>query len=217
MVLVGWILAALIVTSPAYATDVIYKYEDAQGVAHYTDQRGLIPEHYRSQAKPLDASQAVTILPAPSLQPQAQKQAQSDPLTRGQQESLPFYASWLEQLSKLTLSSLQIAVGLGGLVLIVAMLIFLKMTTRPILKFFLKTALVALLIVGVYGMYLQSLSATISKVTDDPAQGKATDKALSPLENLKEVTIDKTKRTVEKVNRAAQQEERTLRQIESNP
>ena len=218
VVLVAWILAALIVASPAYAADVIYKYEDQQGVTHYTDQRGLIPEQYRSRAQRLDTSKApVTILPAPPQQPQTPKQVQGDHPAGGQQEPLPFYSSWLGQLSQLPISTRQIALGLGGLGLLVAMLTFLKLTTRPILRLLLKTALVALLIVGVYGMYLLSLSATISKATGDPAEGKATDKALSPLENLKDVTIDRTKRTVEKMNRATQQEERTLRQIESNP
>jgi hypothetical protein len=102
-------------------------------------------------------------------------------------------------------------------VLIVVMLTLLRLTVRPILRFLLKTALVVLLIVGVYWIYLLSLNGTISHATGDPAPGKATDRSSSPLEKMKDVMFDKTKRTVEKANQSTQQEERTIRQIQSNP
>ena len=70
MILVGWILATWIVASPGYAADVIYKYEDEQGVTHYTDKPSLIPEKYCSRAQPFDPAKApVTIGSIPSAQP----------------------------------------------------------------------------------------------------------------------------------------------------
>jgi Domain of unknown function (DUF4124) len=152
MILVGLILATWIVASPSYAADVIYKYEDERGVTHYTDKPSLIPEKYCSQAQPFDPAKApVTITAIPSAQPP----------TQGQPGAPPFYASWLdqfsnyalEQFSKLTIPRpfpYPLAVGL--VVVIVAMITLLRLTMPPILKFLLTTALVVLLIVGVYWM-----------------------------------------------------------------
>ena len=144
MILIGWILATWIVASSSYAADVIYKYKDEQGVTHYTDKPSLIPEKYCSQAQPFDPAKApVTITAIPSPQPP----------TQGQPEAPPFYASWLDQFSKLTIPRpfpYQLAVGL--VVLIVAMITLLRLTMPPILKVLLTTALVVLLIVGVYWM-----------------------------------------------------------------
>ena len=147
MILVGLILATWIVASPSYAADVIYKYEDDQGVMHYTDKPSLIPERYCSRAQPFDPAKApVTVTTIPSALPP----------TPGQPEA-PFYASWLEQLSKqfskLTIPSpfpYELAVGL--VVLIVAMITVLRLTMPPILKVLFTTALVVLVTVGVYWM-----------------------------------------------------------------
>jgi hypothetical protein len=144
MILLGWILATWIVASPGYAADVIYKYEDEQGVTHYTDKPSLIPEKYCSRAQPFDPSKApVTITVIPS----------SLPPPPGQPEAPPFYVSWLDQFWKLTIPSpfpYQLAVGL--VVLIVATITLLKLTIPLMLKVLLTTALVVLLIVGIYWM-----------------------------------------------------------------
>jgi hypothetical protein len=152
MMLVGWILATWIVASPSYAADVIYKYVDEQGVTHYTDKPSLIPEKYCSQAQPFDPAKApVTITAIPS----------APPPTKGQPEAPPFYASWLDQFSNYALEQFsklpipqpfpyQLAVGL--VVVIVAMIILLRLTMPPMLKVLFATALVVLLIVGVYWM-----------------------------------------------------------------
>ena len=142
MILVGWILATWIVASPSYAADVIYKYEDEQGVTHYTDKPSLIPEKYCSRAQLFDPAKA----PVGSI-PSAQ------PPTQGRPEAPPFYASWLDQFSTLTMPRpvpYQLAVGL--VVLIVATITLLKLTIPLMLKVLLTTALVVLLIVGIYWM-----------------------------------------------------------------
>ena len=144
MILVGLILATWIVASPSYAAEVIYKYEDERGVTHYTDKPSLIPEKYCSRAQPFDpAKAAVTIGSIPAAQP----------LTQGQPEAPPFYASWLEQFSKLTIpSSFPYPLAVGLVVFIVALIIVLRLTMPPTLKVFLTTGLVVLLIAGVYWM-----------------------------------------------------------------
>ena len=144
MILVGLILATWIVASSSYAADVIYKYEDEQGVTHYTDKPSLIPEKYCSRAQPFDPAKApVTIGSIPSAQPP----------TQGRPEAPPFYASWLDQFSTLTMPRpvpYQLAVGL--VVLIVAMITVLRLTMPPILKVLFTTALVVVVTVGVYWM-----------------------------------------------------------------
>jgi uncharacterized protein DUF4124 len=67
-----WVMACLVFAGPASSADVIYKYEDEQGVPHYTDRRDLIPEKYRSKAKVLDSRKApVTVVPTPPSPPPA--------------------------------------------------------------------------------------------------------------------------------------------------
>jgi hypothetical protein len=144
MILIGWILATWIVASPGYAADIIYKYVDDQGGTHYTDKPSLIPEKYCSRAQPFHSENApVTIGSIPPVQPPGQAAA----------EPPPFYASWLEQISKLTMPpSFPYELAVGLVVVIVAMIIVLRLEMPPILKFLLTTALAALLVVGVYWM-----------------------------------------------------------------
>src|SRR5437879_11214286 len=67
-----WVMACLVFAGPASSAGVIYKYEDEQGMTHYTDRRELIPEKLRSKAKVIDSGKApVTVVPTPPSPPPA--------------------------------------------------------------------------------------------------------------------------------------------------
>jgi hypothetical protein len=88
-----WVVACLVFAGPASSADVIYKYEDEQGMTHYTDRRELIPEKFRSKAKVLDAAKApVTVVPTPP----------SPPPAPGEQH--PASPSWLDQITQFSSS-----------------------------------------------------------------------------------------------------------------
>jgi len=82
-----WLVTCLVFAGVARSADVIYKYEDEQGIPHYTDRRELIPEKYRNKAKVIDSRKApVTVVPTPPPLPPAPGE--------------PPPPSWLDQITQ---------------------------------------------------------------------------------------------------------------------
>ena len=99
-----WVVTCLVFAGPASSAGVIYKYEDEQGMTHYTDRRELIPEKLRSKAKVIDSGKApVTVVPTPP----------SPPPAPGEQPS----PSWLDQISQFASSGLGLTIA--GVLLLV--------------------------------------------------------------------------------------------------
>ncbi len=101
-----WVVACLAFAASASSAGVVYKYEDEQGITHYTDRRDLIPEKFRSKAQVVDPAKApVTVVPTPSLAPPAPG-AQAPPSP-----------SWLDQFNEFATSRLGLTI-LGVLLLV---------------------------------------------------------------------------------------------------
>jgi len=106
-----WVVACLVFAGPASSADVIYKYEDEQGITHYTDRRDRIPEKFRSKAQVLDSVKApVTVAPTPPPAPPAPGE-QSPP-------------SWLDQITQFASSGLGLTIF--GVLLLVLLWRFLR-------------------------------------------------------------------------------------------
>ncbi len=90
----------MVLTGPASSADVIYKYEDEQGIPHYTDRRDLIPEKFRSKAKVINSVKApVTVVPTPPPVPPAPG------------EQSPTSPSWLDQITQFVSSPLGLTIA----------------------------------------------------------------------------------------------------------
>lgn len=245
--LIALIVALLAVATPAFAANDIYKYVDDEGIPHYTDQWQLIPEKYRGGIQALDPETGEIFRPeSKKALPPARKNSAS-PSTAHKDQAAPtpsaappFYAAWIEQFSRLSISvpsQFQLGIGLMSAMLVWGALKVMRLSGNPLVKLMLKGVITIVLVGSAYSLYMTSLNDRISNAakastpqsisgkdvlqniqgTTEKAKKAIAEKVAAPLEKIKDATAGDAIRTRDTVNQSYRDQEKTLNKIESGP
>lgn len=168
--------------------------------------------------------------------------AQPAPVPRAAAQPQPIAAEpatpgWLDQLAGTRIplpSQFQLGVGLTTLALIVGAVMVSRVSRNPLLKLLLRSSIMLLLGGSVYLMYFSGMSEKIAGITHEPGQQTTSGKELldqmkaktgealtnnpvaGVIEKTKAATIGEANQAVNAANRANQQLDRSLKEIDSS-
>jgi hypothetical protein len=182
-------------------------------------------------------------VPTPAGLSSLARQADQPP-PKAEPPAPPFFASWLEKAAGIRVpvpTQFQLGVGLTALVLAIGAVIVIRISDNLIIKLLLKVSIMLVIGGAVYAMYLSGLNERVSQTTHEQTGQTTTGKeilegvagkagqvkdlldktALDParqaIEKTKAATVGDVTKTVEQANRANQQLDKSLREIESSP
>lgn len=245
--LIAVIAALLAVATPAFPATDIYKYVDDEGIPHYTDQWQLIPEKHRSSVQALDPATGEIFRPeSKKALPPAQKSSSLPSTARKDQAAPappaepPFFTTWIEQFSRLSIplpSRLQLGAGLMGAVVIWGAFKIIRVSPNPLVKLMLKGVIMVILVGTAYTLFISNLNQRVSEVTKDPtpqsfsgkeliqnlhgaterAREAIKEKTTAPLEKVKNATVGGAIQVRDSMNQSNIEKENALQKIESGP
>jgi len=223
------------------ASDVIYKYVDDNGVPNFSGDRGSVPPAYQDRVEMLDAVTLRSIHPpAPATATSGDAGIVASP----EMPAKSAEPSWLDRFASATIrlpSQFQLGVGLTTLALLVGIMLALRVTHNRLVKLLLRSAILCILGATVYITYVSGINTRLAETTGQPSQrtttgqdmlndlsgkadriksalGKAAanNPAQGAIGKVKAATVGEATQAANATDRANQQLDQHLREIETN-